>query len=86
MKDQPKVLMIALVLQNKSLVLILGKQMKKVCLSLHYNGGNRYLFVKKMLQEPHLINLVLIILKKHLSKDMFMIFWLIPMPLTNLEC
>ena len=38
------VLMEALVLQKKTLLLILVKQ-AKFCLSLYYNGDNTYLFV-----------------------------------------
>ena len=39
------VLMEALLHQRKKLVLILVKQKKKKCLSLHYKGDNSYLFV-----------------------------------------
>ena len=40
-------LMENLVQQRKSLVLILQKQIKQFCLSLHYNAANSYLFVNE---------------------------------------
>ena len=45
MKDQLKVLMIALVQQKKKISIDFSKANTKFCLSLPYNGDERYLYV-----------------------------------------